>query len=570
MASEQFSRKEKRVLGAGKVYWGTDARAMVRRALRARNRTIAEFQPGQMVYDFLNNRGRATTSLQRLGPARVVFVEPWTSGVPTEIWIVHGRNLLRAAPEQLRLAGHFGSRSLKSSVTSSVPAFGHEQVFCMSQNSQRGALKCLAGQARVLLKRMENLVNGSSKVPIALDSLVASSPVIVQGEKTEIHWQIAPVFPEYVAPAPAASYATPVPRAFAALFPVVERISPDFTVYAAPALVVESSPVGYVAAPAPVVEYVSPDPAEYVAPARVVKYIAAETAASYAAPVPPALAMYVSTSLQHQRQATACQRPQCLPHRSLSWNIISQDPTVYAAKVPVEEFIAPASVASYSAAPTMFAAPAPVVENISPAPAVYATPDPVGEYISPAPAVSYAAPAPVVEYFSPAPTVHVAPASVVEYIATPTAGHAGPALAVEHTLPAPATAPVAEHITPAPMDFVEASLHESDEELCHDEIDELCYVVRMSHKRIWRRVWHSRSTPSDASKSERTWRALSARLCCEQEFDEMKRVCAYCGMFEEEDDVLVRCQGPDCSLRSADYEIPGVFHGRCAAALGHW
>ena len=28
------------------------------------------------------------------------------------------------------------------------------------------------------------------------------------------------------------------------------------------------------------------------------------------------------------------------------------------------------------------------------------------------------------------------------------------------------------------------------------------------------------------------------------------------------------CQGPDCSLLSADYEIPGVFHGRCAAALG--
>ena len=40
-------------------------------------------------------------------------------------------------------------------------------------------------------------------------------------------------------------------------------------------------------------------------------------------------------------------------------------------------------------------------------------------------------------------------------------------------------------------------------------------------------------------------------------------------MFEDEDDILVCCQVPDCSLRSADYEIPGVFHGRCAAALGH-
>ena len=167
----------------------------------------------------------------------------------------------------------------------------------------------------------------------------------------------------------------------------------------------------------------------------------------------------------------------------------------------------------------------------------------VEEYIAPAPAVSYAAPAPVVEYFSPAPAVHVAPASIVEYIASPTAGHVGPAPAVEHTLPAPATAPVAEHITPAPMEFVEAALHEIDEELRHDETDELCYVVRMSQKRIWRRVWHSRSNPSDASRSERSWRRLSKRLCYEEGFDEMKRACAYCGMFEDEDDILVRCQG---------------------------
>ena len=80
---------------------------------------------------------------------------------------------------------------------------------------------------------------------------------------------------------------------------------------------------------------------------------------------------------------------------------------------------------------------------------------------------------------------------------------------------------------------------------------------------------HGRSTPSDASKSERSWRRLSKCLCCEEVFDEMKRTCAYCGMFEDEDDFLVRCQGPDCSLRSADCETPGVFHGRCAAALGH-
>ena len=175
-------------------------------------------------------------------------------------------------------------------------------------------------------------------------------------------------------------------------------------------------------------------------------------------------------------------------------------------------------MASYYSAFAVFVAPVLVVENIFPALAVYAAPDLVGEYIVTAPAKSHAAPVLVVEYFSPGLTVHVAFAIVVVYIASFTAGHAGLAFVVEHTLPAPATAFVAEHVTLALMEFVEAVLHEIDEELCHDEIDELCYVVRMSQKRMWRRVWHSRSTLSDASKSERTWRALSAGLCCKQEF----------------------------------------------------
>ena len=59
-------------------------------------------------------------------------------------------------------------------------------------------------------------------------------------------------------------------------------------------------------------------------------------------------------------------------------------------------------------------------------------------------------------------------------------GIAGPAPAVEHTLPAPATALVAEYITPAPMEFVEAALHEIDEEQCRDDFEELSYVARMS------------------------------------------------------------------------------------------
>ena len=38
----------------------------------------------------------------------------------------------------------------------------------------------------------------------------------------------------------------------------------------------------------------------------------------------------------------------------------------------------------------------------------------------------------------------------------------------------------------------------------------------------------------------------------------MKRACAYYGMLEDEDDILVCCQGADCSLRSADSESHGV------------
>ena len=47
--SEQFSGHVKRVLGAGKAFLVMDARAMVRGAFRARNRTAVEFQARQLV-----------------------------------------------------------------------------------------------------------------------------------------------------------------------------------------------------------------------------------------------------------------------------------------------------------------------------------------------------------------------------------------------------------------------------------------------------------------------------------------------------------------------------------------
>ena len=134
--------------------------------------------------------------------------------------------------------------------------------FCMSQNSQQGALNWLSGQVRVLLKRMENLENVSSKVPIALDSLIVSSPVTVQGGRTEIYGQIAPVFLEYIAPQPAACYATSVLVAFAAPAPVVEHISPAPAVCAALVRVVKYVDL---AALVLVVEHISPDPTVYAA-----------------------------------------------------------------------------------------------------------------------------------------------------------------------------------------------------------------------------------------------------------------------------------------------------------------
>ena len=210
--------------------------------------------------------------------------------------------------------------------------------------------------------------------------------------------------------------ATPLPRLFRSPRQLLLWIAflSDSTVHAVPDPVMEPVPM----------EYVSPAPAVYVASARVVEHIApAPTPVTVAKHTTPAPAVYAhlflwrSTSLQHQRQVSQCQRlhrflswntfPQLLqgmPHQLLwlssslqrqwqalprqclqcvlqllSWNI-SPDPAVCAAHVPVVEHIAPALAASYGVpAPTAFAAPAPVVEHISPDLAEYA----VAEYITP-------------------------------------------------------------------------------------------------------------------------------------------------------------------------------------------
>ena len=82
----------------------------------------------------------------------------------------------------------------------------------------------------------------------------------------------------------------------------------------------------------------------------------------------------------------------------------------------------------------------------------------------------------------------------------------------------PATAPVAGNIT-ATMEFVEATYHEIDEELFRDDLEELCQMTRVTRKRIWKYVWHGRSTPTHASKSARSWRWLSKCLGYEEVFE---------------------------------------------------
>ena len=98
--------------------------------------------------------------------------------------------------------------------------------------------------------------------------------------------------------------------------------------------------------------------------------------------------------------------------------------------------------------------------------------------------------------------------SSVGYIAFEFAVHVASGFVVEYILfddVAPAL--VVEYITFAPIEFVEAALVTLMRSYAMMRLG-FMLCVRMSQKRIWRRVWHSRSSRWDASKSERTWRAF--------------------------------------------------------------
>ena len=85
-----------------------EARTIVRFASLARARTVFDVQPGDIVYYYRRGRkaGRKNTG-RFLGPSKVLAVEkPESPGqaAPTIVWLGHGIQLIRAAPEHLRRA----------------------------------------------------------------------------------------------------------------------------------------------------------------------------------------------------------------------------------------------------------------------------------------------------------------------------------------------------------------------------------------------------------------------------------------------------------------------------------
>ena len=199
---------------------------------------------------------------------------------------------------------------------------------CLSQNSQQGALNWLVGHVWVLLKNMENLENGQSRVSIAMDAVVASSPATVQGGRTKICVQVASVFPEYIAPASVASHAPPASISFAAPALVVDRVSPDFTVYAVQDLVVV------------VMEHISPAPAVYAALVPVEEFVSSTSASTYTSPCygthfSSSSGVCCTRSCGLIRRSSADigslswntllrQLLQCMPHQTLRWSTSHQ------------------------------------------------------------------------------------------------------------------------------------------------------------------------------------------------------------------------------------------------------
>ena len=105
---DEFFQHVRRRAEAAKHFHEAEAKTILRIASLAKARQLSEVKTGDIVYYF--RRGKAAGAKQRgtfRGPARVIAVEPPEnpeSKAITTVWLAHGSQLIRAAPEHLRQA----------------------------------------------------------------------------------------------------------------------------------------------------------------------------------------------------------------------------------------------------------------------------------------------------------------------------------------------------------------------------------------------------------------------------------------------------------------------------------
>ena len=111
----EFQRNVERQAQAEKAHSEWQAKQRILRAQNSRGRRLEVFQPGQLVYFWRSqesgqHRNSPGSKKGRfLGPARILAMETRTDEAGavrpgSSVWLVRGRQLLKCAPEQLRLA----------------------------------------------------------------------------------------------------------------------------------------------------------------------------------------------------------------------------------------------------------------------------------------------------------------------------------------------------------------------------------------------------------------------------------------------------------------------------------
>jgi len=105
---DEFLQHVHRRKSAQQAFLEAEARTIVRLASLARARSVFEVKAGDIVYYYRRGRKQGRKNLGRfLGPAKVLAVEtPESRGnsAPTIVWLGHGLEMIRAAPEHLRRA----------------------------------------------------------------------------------------------------------------------------------------------------------------------------------------------------------------------------------------------------------------------------------------------------------------------------------------------------------------------------------------------------------------------------------------------------------------------------------